>query len=359
MDGDNQYYCSQCEQKRIANRTMKLSTFPPVLNLQLLRFVYDRASGYKKKLSTKIKFSEVLDLTKFNENTNKPRAVYHLGAVLMHVGKTAYSGHYMAQIKNFQKNEWFNFNDEQITKIKKKQQLGCVDSELDTKSNSQTEDQLDQLNGKTFSTANAYLLVYYRADFLLQTPPECAISKLSNQNRIVNRDNQIIEEWFTKLHANKLSKKESITNERENITTIYNKLWVNNKEVAKTKLKRAKTEPTPIIEDNKQRGLRDPIPAISFYSSSNLTKPAEKFVEEVEEEELYFICTDLLKKLLSMQIKLSEMTPGNLVKNYLCQHKRLNPMDVNKFKLVRKDGLNLIMKQFDLKFSDLCKLVSY
>lgn len=50
----------------------------------------------------------------------------------MHVGKTAYSGHYTAQIKNFQSNEWNNFNDEVITKIKKKQQLGCTDDEVES-----------------------------------------------------------------------------------------------------------------------------------------------------------------------------------------------------------------------------------
>ena len=79
-----------------------------MLNLQLLRFVYDRTSGIKKKLSSKIRFNEVLNLKKFvDENDSKqPKPVYQLGAILMHVGKTAYSGHYMAQIKNFQKNEW-------------------------------------------------------------------------------------------------------------------------------------------------------------------------------------------------------------------------------------------------------------
>lgn len=371
MDGDNQYYCGSCEQKRTANRTMKLSSFPPVLNLQLLRFVYDRASGYKKKLSTKIKFSEVLDLSKFKHgNDTQPKPIYHLGAVLMHVGKTAYSGHYMAQIKNFQNNEWFNFNDEVITKLKKKQQLGSIEDETDSKS-SQPEDltQTDQNCGKTFSTANAYLLVYYRADFLLQTPPESTIAKLSNQNRIINKDNLILEEWFTKLRTAKASKQESITSERENITTIYNKLWVNNnsKEVPKLKAKRSRTveqEVTPPVTDDVrtiQRGLRDPIPALSFYSSSKPSKPVEEVKVEVanpdDTEQLYFISTNYLKRLLSMQTKLSEIKNlGNPAKaNCLCQHKRLNPMAVNKFKLVRKEGLNFIMDRFDLKLSDLCK----
>lgn len=55
MDGDNQYYCDDCDCKRNAKRITQLSKLPPVLNLQLLRFVYDRTSGMKKKLATKIK----------------------------------------------------------------------------------------------------------------------------------------------------------------------------------------------------------------------------------------------------------------------------------------------------------------
>lgn len=104
----------------------------------------------------------------------------------MHVGKTAYSGHYTAQIRDFATQEWNGFNDQVITKIKKKQQLGCTEDELESalngtsKTSSQDEPTSSLTNGKsvkstsssqsdsgtklskTFSTANAYLLVYYR-----------------------------------------------------------------------------------------------------------------------------------------------------------------------------------------------------
>jgi ubiquitin carboxyl-terminal hydrolase 48 len=55
MDGDNQYFCEDCDKKRDAKRFIKLTDLPRVLNLQLLRFVYDRNTGTKKKLSNKIK----------------------------------------------------------------------------------------------------------------------------------------------------------------------------------------------------------------------------------------------------------------------------------------------------------------
>ncbi len=239
MNGDNQYYCGRCEQKQNAKRTTKLTSLPPVLNLQLLRFVYDRNSGSKKKLSTKIKFSELLDLKKFistdSSDAKEQQSTYHLGAILMHVGKSANSGHYMAQIKNFQKNEWFNFNDEIITKLKKKQQLGCTDEESDSKASQGTDEAKEPIvdlafqkgAAKTFSTANAYLLVYYRADLLAEAPKEAEIAKLSNQSNIVNADNQMLEAWFQKLKTIKFDLNELQSNERESVSSIYNALWVN------------------------------------------------------------------------------------------------------------------------------------
>lgn len=109
----------------------------------------------------------------------------------MHVGKTAYSGHYTAQIRDFTTNEWNGFNDQIITKIKKKQQLGCTEEELESSSSAVTTKALSQdeqsqsssslpcsgkqkgalqpesgfKSSKAFSTANAYLLVYYRYIF--------------------------------------------------------------------------------------------------------------------------------------------------------------------------------------------------
>lgn len=42
LEGDNQYYCSMCLQKQDATRRIALRRLPQVLNLQLLRFVFDR-----------------------------------------------------------------------------------------------------------------------------------------------------------------------------------------------------------------------------------------------------------------------------------------------------------------------------
>ena len=64
-----------------------------------------------------------------------------------------------------------------------------------------------------------------------------------------------------------------------------------------------------------------------------------------QSEELFYIHTDYLRKLLSLQSKLVDTTETasmNSIQKYMCQHKRLNPLVVNKFKLVRREGVEFI-----------------
>lgn len=42
LTDSNQYYCSICQKKNDAIRRTQLLKLPPVLNLQLMRFVFDR-----------------------------------------------------------------------------------------------------------------------------------------------------------------------------------------------------------------------------------------------------------------------------------------------------------------------------
>ena len=51
--------------------------------------------------------------------------VYTLSAVLFHCGRSAYSGHYMAHIRDQQTEAWYKINDEETEKIAGKNlQLG-------------------------------------------------------------------------------------------------------------------------------------------------------------------------------------------------------------------------------------------
>ena len=43
LEGSDQYSCSFCRTKQNATRSIRLRRLPPVLNIQLLRFVFDRS----------------------------------------------------------------------------------------------------------------------------------------------------------------------------------------------------------------------------------------------------------------------------------------------------------------------------
>ncbi|KAG1654322.1 Ubiquitin carboxyl-terminal hydrolase 48 [Nymphon striatum] len=119
LEGSDQYFCNSCNSKRNATRHIKLKQLPPVLNLQLLRFVFDRQSSRKKKINSFIKFPEVLDMSSHLQN-GIPN-VYYLSAVLMHVSSSADSGHYFSYIKDQVTLQWFKYNDEAVEKMDKLQ----------------------------------------------------------------------------------------------------------------------------------------------------------------------------------------------------------------------------------------------
>lgn len=43
LEGADRYHCTVCKSKQDATRSIKLDTLPSVLNLQLMRFVFDRS----------------------------------------------------------------------------------------------------------------------------------------------------------------------------------------------------------------------------------------------------------------------------------------------------------------------------
>ncbi|XP_048823310.1 ubiquitin carboxyl-terminal hydrolase 48 isoform X5 [Lagopus muta] len=157
LEGDNRYFCETCQSKQNATRKIRLLSLPCTLNLQLMRFVFDRQTGHKKKLNTYIGFSELLDMKPFMEQKNGAY-VYKLSAVLIHRGVSAYSGHYIAHVKDPQTGEWYKFNDEDTEKMEgKKLQLG-IEEDLAEPSKSQTRK--PKCGKGTHCSCNAYMLVY-------------------------------------------------------------------------------------------------------------------------------------------------------------------------------------------------------
>ncbi len=110
LDGENQYFCSNCNCKRDAKRILKLTELPPVLNIQLSRYVFDRTKFVKKKISDKVLLPTSLNVQTGGVSKKK----YLLCAVMKHQGNSAYSGHYLAEAMDWLTGKWFEFNDETV-----------------------------------------------------------------------------------------------------------------------------------------------------------------------------------------------------------------------------------------------------
>ncbi|GBG75072.1 hypothetical protein CBR_g19585 [Chara braunii] len=135
LEGENQYLCEYCGRRVDATRCVKLRSFPPIVNFQLKRFVFNPKTAMKKKVTSRFNFPKTIDLaprlTKHGMHTiqdesaglvprcasdpEEGRYVYDLMAILIHKGNMASSGHYIAHIKDDVTNEWWQFDDETVT----------------------------------------------------------------------------------------------------------------------------------------------------------------------------------------------------------------------------------------------------
>ncbi|XP_061456822.1 ubiquitin carboxyl-terminal hydrolase 48 isoform X2 [Rhineura floridana] len=191
LEGDNRYFCETCQSKQNATRRIRLLSLPCTLNLQLMRFVFDRQTGHKKKLNAYIEFSELLDMVPFMEDKANV-FVYELSAVLIHRGVSAYSGHYIAHVKDPQTGEWYRFNDEEIEKMEgKKLQLGAEEDLEPSKSQTRKP----KCGKGVYRSRNAYMLVYR-----LQTREKSLSIRIpAFLQQLVERDNSKFEEWCTEM----------------------------------------------------------------------------------------------------------------------------------------------------------------
>jgi ubiquitin C-terminal hydrolase len=119
LEGDNQYFCSECDCKSDATRKISFEKLPPVLNIQLSRYVYDRRTNMKKKLEDNVLLPLELKVNakgKVREAATVEHR-YVLTAVMRHQGKSAYSGHYVAEAMDWLTGRWFEFNDEKVSSL--------------------------------------------------------------------------------------------------------------------------------------------------------------------------------------------------------------------------------------------------
>ncbi|KAK1384608.1 hypothetical protein POM88_022343 [Heracleum sosnowskyi] len=159
FDQDNKYFTENYGLQD-AKMGVLISVFPPVLQLQLMRFEYDFLRNAMVKINEHYEFPLKLDLDR--ENGNYVCFVIHdsflYNSVLVHSGEL-HGGHYYAYIRPTLSQQWFEFNGEVVRKVDSKRALE------DQYGGDEEFTQIPGLNHASFKFtkfSNTYMLVYIR-----------------------------------------------------------------------------------------------------------------------------------------------------------------------------------------------------
>uniref|UniRef100_F6U4F9 Ubiquitin carboxyl-terminal hydrolase 7 n=1 Tax=Monodelphis domestica TaxID=13616 RepID=F6U4F9_MONDO len=167
LDGDNKYDAGEHGLQE-AEKGVKFLTLPPVLHLQLMRFMYDPQTDQNIKINDRFEFPEQLPLDEFLQKTDpKDPANYILHAVLVHSGDN-HGGHYVVYLNPRGDGKWCKFDDDVHN-------YGGHDDDLSVR-----------------HCTNAYMLVYIRESKLSEVLqavtdhdiPQQLVERLQEEKRI-------------------------------------------------------------------------------------------------------------------------------------------------------------------------------
>ena len=254
LEGDNAYYCEKCEKKVNTLKRQCIKKLPKMLIVVLKRFEFDFENMVKIKVNDYLEFPHELNMEPYTQeylekieksNKNEERSTeslvisnpiekiredkmdeeecesstkrkiisiskpsnyykYNLSGVLIHSG-TSENGHYYSIIKDYEKNDWCEFNDVNL------KEYDINDLANDAFGGSEMVNK-DNKKEAVEKTTNAYLLFYRRqydenedAEILenLEKEPsesnnELTISHIKNQGSNEERKDHldtVINKW--------------------------------------------------------------------------------------------------------------------------------------------------------------------
>ncbi|XP_016362565.1 ubiquitin carboxyl-terminal hydrolase 20-like [Sinocyclocheilus anshuiensis] len=112
MDGEDQLYCENCKEMMDMEMCCTISELPEVLTLHLQRFYLDYIYMTYMKNTCRVKIPLQLSAQEESDVLHD----YELYAVVNHVGSLS-GGHYYADIKSYEDEQWYRFNDSMVKSI--------------------------------------------------------------------------------------------------------------------------------------------------------------------------------------------------------------------------------------------------
>lgn len=123
-------FCAKCHAMTDSTRTMSLRKAPPLLNIQLLRYKYDKEKKRKSKINCRVEIPQTLSL---GEDT------FRLVSAIYHLGTSANSGHYVCDVLDWESNVWLHCDDDNISVLEPNWWEGCSDIRKATRSQGANE----------------------------------------------------------------------------------------------------------------------------------------------------------------------------------------------------------------------------
>ena len=120
LQNDNKYNCIRCRKKVLAKKKLELWYLPKVLIIQLKRYDFSNNYNLTKKtclVKCPLDISMKKYISEINNSNNDYK--YELYGICNHIGGTGF-GHYTAYVKNPISLLWYEFNDDTISLIDKK-----------------------------------------------------------------------------------------------------------------------------------------------------------------------------------------------------------------------------------------------
>ena len=107
MQGDNEMWCKNCNQNAPSQYMTRLYSAPVDLILILNR-------GKGNIYNVKLNFGEILDIGNYVCLKNSKNLIYHLYAIVTHIGPSNMGGHFIAFCKSPIDNKWYKYNDAMV-----------------------------------------------------------------------------------------------------------------------------------------------------------------------------------------------------------------------------------------------------
>ena len=166
MNGENSIFCQSCNKKIPAIKHQSFKTLPRILIFVLKRFEFNYNTMTKTKINDYYEFPLDLDMTKYtsdylnnkdNYNSNNNNK-YKLKSFVVHSGSCEL-GHYYSFIFDNKSNQWYQFNDSNVSKFNienlKTEAFGGYENYYN---------QTTKKEDKIVLSRNAYLLFYEKED---------------------------------------------------------------------------------------------------------------------------------------------------------------------------------------------------